>query len=150
MRRRRQSGAAIVELALLLPLLVILLLGTVHFGLVMFYYTRVDKAVHDAARYAAMRTYSDQPGDSSLYLQAVANTAATGLPTGGGAAVAPGFGAGQVLVTVDQPVAGVRPRVVTVTVNGYTIPGAMGLVTLANKPSATFPFLGRYVAPELP
>jgi Flp pilus assembly protein TadG len=148
MRRKRQAGAAIVELALLLPLLVLLLLGTVHFGLAMFYYTRVDKAVHDAARYASMRTYSDRPGDPALFVESVANTAVFGRPIGGGIAAAPGFGTGQVQVVVEQPVAGARPRVVTVTVNGFTIPGAMGAITLSAKPSAAFPFLGRYVPPE--
>lgn len=45
MRASRQSGNALVEFAVVLPLLVLLLLGTINFGYVMFYYTRVDKAV---------------------------------------------------------------------------------------------------------
>jgi len=151
MRRRRQSGAAMVELALLLPLLVLLLLGTVHFGLIMFYYTRVDKAVHDAARYASMRTYSEQGTDAGDYITAVTATAVFGNPSGDGPAAAPGLSTGSVTVSVNQATAGERPQTVTVTVNAYSIPGAMGTVSLANKPSATFPFLGRYIPPiELP
>lgn len=148
MRRNRQSGAAIVELALLLPLLVLLLLGTVHFGLAMFYYTRVDKAVHDAARYASMRTYSERGSDSADYVTAVQNTAVFGRPDAVGAPVAPGFETWQVDVDPQPRSPGVRPRLVTVTVNGYIIPGAMGPILLSAKPSATFPFLGRYVPPE--
>lgn len=140
-----------VELALLLPLLVLLLLGTVHFGLIMFYYTRVDKAVHDAARYASMRTYSEQGDDASDYVTAVQSTAVFGDPIGAGTAVAPGLSIGQVRVDVNQDTPGARPQTVTVTVTSYSIAGAMGDVALAEKPSATFPFLGRYIPPiELP
>lgn len=151
MRRQLQSGAAMVELALLLPLLVLLLLGTANFGLIMYNYTKVDKAVHAAARYAAMRTYSEQGSDEVSYRNDVINVVTHGLPVGG-STLLPGTAVSGITVTMTPNTAGVRPRTVTVTVGSVTVNGAVwpvagGAVTLTNKPSATFPFLGRYVPP---
>lgn len=143
-----------VELALLLPLLVLLLVGTVNFGLILYNYTKVDKAVHAAARYASMRTYSQQSGDADLYAASVINSVSTGLPTGG-SSLLPGVAVSGVTVVLNPNTPGVRPNTVTVTVGSVTITGAVwpvtgGGVTLSGKPSATFPFLGRYVPPALP
>ncbi|HAX43826.1 MAG TPA: TadE/TadG family type IV pilus assembly protein [Bryobacteraceae bacterium] len=157
MRASRQSGNALVEFAVVLPLLVLLLLGTINFGYVMFYYTRVDKAVHDGARYGSMRTYSEQPGDEAHFRQAVARAVVYGTPAGGGSPVAPGLTEGNISVTRTPATAGTRPRTITVTVVNYDIPGAsMAFLpgnrraTVSGKPVATFPFLGRYVPPVLP
>lgn len=150
MKKTRQSGASIVEFAVVLPLLVLLFAGTAHFGIIIFYYTRVDKAVHDAARYAALRTYSEQPGDAGLYHSQVVNTVYYGNPAGTGAIVAPGITSSGVSVTFTRATPGVRPRTVTVSLDDYSVPGLIGDVALANKPSATFPFMGRYVPPTLP
>lgn len=147
MRKKRQSGAAMVELALLLPLLVLLLLGTVHFGLIMYNYTKVDKAVHAGARYAAMRTYSQQGTDAQTYEDSVVNVVNNGLSSGG-SSLLPGVTVTGVSVTFTPAANGVRPRTVTVSVDSLTVNGAIWPLTMTGKPSATFPFLGRYVPPS--
>ncbi len=57
-RRRSRTGAeggqAVVEFALLLPVLLILLFGTIEFGRVFLSYLVVVDAAHDAARVASL------------------------------------------------------------------------------------------------
>jgi Flp pilus assembly protein TadG len=52
----RQRGAALVELALMIPLLLILTLITTEFGRAMYEYNLITKSVRDAARYLSMQT----------------------------------------------------------------------------------------------
>lgn len=147
MRKKRQFEAAMVDLALLLPLLVLLLLGTINFGLILYNYTKVDKAVDAGARYAAMRTYSQQGTDAQTYVNSVVNVVNNGLSSGG-SSLLPGVSVSGVSVTFTPAVNGVRPRTVTVSVNSFTVNGTIWPLTMTGKPSATFPFLGRYVPPS--
>lgn len=54
--RRRQNGAAAVELALILPVLLLLILTLLFIGMVFWHYTVVAKASQDAARYLSSIT----------------------------------------------------------------------------------------------
>lgn len=49
--RRRQRGAAAVEAALLMPILVVLLVFPLLLGRIFWHYAVIQKAAHDAARY---------------------------------------------------------------------------------------------------
>lgn len=51
--RRRQGGVAAVEMAIILPFLVMLLAFPLFFSRVLWHYTVAQKAAHDAARYFA-------------------------------------------------------------------------------------------------
>lgn len=53
-RRRRQRGAAAVEFALILPLLLIMLLGIIDFGLYFFNDLQLTHVARDAARYLSV------------------------------------------------------------------------------------------------
>lgn len=146
MMKKRQSGAAMVELAFILPLLVILLMGTVHFGLVMYRYIQVDKAIHDGARYAGMRTLSLQPGDEGAFELAVKRKVVYGSPTATSGANVPGLtNVSQVEFDYEVDATTGIPRLVRVWVNGWTVNGVLGNVNFAGKPAASFPFLGRFV-----
>jgi Flp pilus assembly protein TadG len=46
----RQRGVAAVEFAILVPLLLILLTAPLYIGRVLWHYTVIHKAAHDAAR----------------------------------------------------------------------------------------------------
>lgn len=52
-RQKRQFGIAAVELALVLPVLVLLMTGALLGGRLFWHYTVAQKAAHDAARYMA-------------------------------------------------------------------------------------------------
>src|SRR5688500_16041731 len=59
-RLRQQQGTAMVELALVLPILVVLCLGIVDFGRAMNYWNDVNQIAADGARFAAVNR---NPGD---------------------------------------------------------------------------------------
>jgi hypothetical protein len=88
-RGRRQRGAAAVELALTLPVLMILLGYIVFYGRVLYNYEVAQKAAHDAARYlssaAAVNMRSTaQVGNEVAVTQAIANAELAGLNPGPG------------------------------------------------------------------
>lgn len=53
-RTEREGGQTLVEFALLLPLLLLLLFGTIAFGRIFFAYLEVVEIAHDAARVASL------------------------------------------------------------------------------------------------
>ena len=53
-RRHPESGASIVEFALLMPLLILLLMGLIEFGYLLGEYNEVRHGAHEAARLAAV------------------------------------------------------------------------------------------------
>lgn len=52
--RERQSGAAMIEFALVLPLLLVLLMGIIDFGLYFYNDLQLTHVARDAARYASV------------------------------------------------------------------------------------------------
>jgi len=52
--KKREEGQALVEFALVLPILLILLLGIVEFGQIYFSYILTQSASRDAARYGSV------------------------------------------------------------------------------------------------
>lgn len=58
--RQRQQGLAIVEFAIVLPLLLVLLLATAEFGRALYQYNTLTKAVRDGARYLSENIYVGQ------------------------------------------------------------------------------------------
>lgn len=59
-RRRTARGQALVELALVLPLLVLFLGGIMVFGTAVFYQQQISNAAREAARYAAIHSTTAQ------------------------------------------------------------------------------------------
>ncbi|SDL41996.1 TadE/TadG family type IV pilus assembly protein [Aliiruegeria lutimaris] len=53
--RRDESGATLVEFALVLALFLLIYFGTIDFGRLAFHYVTAEKAMHSAARLAAVR-----------------------------------------------------------------------------------------------
>lgn len=58
-RKRPMAGQTMVELALIMPLLVMFLIGIVTFGIGVFYQQQLNNAVRVAARYAAIHSATD-------------------------------------------------------------------------------------------
>jgi Flp pilus assembly protein TadG len=151
-RQRRGSGQSLVEVALLLPLLGVLLIGLVEFGLILYAHVQVANAAREAARagslyrstrYSTISNYTNPPNCASgidgwslmqTMQQAIAYRALNnqGCPTSGGAVLYTSLGALD-----PQP----APATWTVTINdsngllpqsgsAMPVPGTRSTVTL--------------------
>jgi Flp pilus assembly protein TadG len=124
---RRLEGAAALEFALVLPLLVILLFGIIDFGYLMFVVSTMNNAAREGARRGAVDGNATTASSSAqLAAQDYLNAAGLGAscrincPTANAVFTAPaGTTAGNVTVTVTLP----QPR----GISGFTynvLPGA--------------------------
>jgi hypothetical protein len=113
-RQNRQRGVAIVEFALILPLLLLLTMTVTEFGRALYQYDILAKSVRDAARYLSVQTPGTHTTEARN-LVVYGNTAGTGTP----------LALGLTLANVPVPTwqaAGTGPFINTVTVriSGYT------------------------------
>ena len=162
--KHANHGGAIVEFTIVLPLLLTLLLGTMHFGYIFYVYNVLEKSVRDGARYASMRTYG--AACAGQFITDVRNTVAFGVQTGQSTPVVPaGNPAFAAAANVDvkcsfdgtlpatatcSTTTNVPPVAVTVRIVSFNVPGTFNTVTLNGKPRATFPYLGRFIPPSIP
>jgi Flp pilus assembly protein TadG len=149
-QKRRRKGSAILEFTLAMPMLVLLFSGTWAFGHGFYVYNELHKAVHAAARHASVRTYdSINSTPSSGFATAVAELAvygSTGVENGAPVEpIAPGLTTAHVTLTVTW--ANGVPAAMTVAINGYPIDAMFTTFTMSGKPSATFPYMGRWAPP---
>ncbi|WP_426393112.1 TadE/TadG family type IV pilus assembly protein [Variovorax sp. R-27] len=126
---RTQHGAALVELALITPLLLLLTFITTEFGRAMYEYNAVVKSTRDAVRYLSVQT----PGThvtEARNLIVYGNTAGTGAPLARGLSLS-NVPAGSCCTWQS---AGANPIITTVTVrvSSYTFhslfPSVIGVV----------------------
>ena len=101
---RAQRGLAMVELALTLPLLVLLMLTFAEFGRMLFQYNSMEQASRDAGRYVASQAWNSTLGTVQLSTALIAqtrNVAVYGVPANpnGYPAAAPGLTTGNVTVS---------------------------------------------------
>ena len=136
-----RRGSALVEFCLGSGLLMATFAGTFHFGYTFLQYNRLQSAVVQAARYAALIPYdSASTTPSANFLTAVRNVALYGSPTAGANATIADVAATNIVLTVTF--ANGVPSTMAVAINGYTIDTPFSSSTLANKPQATFPYQG--------
>jgi Flp pilus assembly protein TadG len=110
--KTKQSGVALVEFALVLPLLLIITLITTEFGRALYQYNTLTKSVRDAVRYLSVQT----PGtniDQAKNLVVFGSLSNTGTPLAIGLAktqvpdpVWQANGTGPVINTVTIKIAG--------------------------------------------
>jgi len=94
--RRRQRGVALVELALVLPLLLAVCFAVTEFGRAIYTYNTLAKSARDAARYLTTQTN----GSSAAWTTA-RRLVAYGNPAGTGTALVPGLTAANMATLVD-------------------------------------------------
>ena len=125
----QERGAALIELALIMPLLLLLTFITTEFGRAMYEYNSVVKATRDAVRYLSVQT----PGThitEARNLMVYGNTAGTGTPLARGLSLT-NVPAGS---CCTWQTVGANPIINTVTVRitSYTFhslfPSVMGIV----------------------
>jgi Flp pilus assembly protein TadG len=99
---RYMRGIATVELAIALPVLLLLLTATVEVGRLLSEYDTLTKSVRNAARYLAANALQGTTGVVSITPQvqgATANLAVTGNVNGTGPALLPGLVSANISVT---------------------------------------------------
>jgi hypothetical protein len=104
-----ERGSPLAELALVLPLLLVMVFGTLEFANILYQQQVITKGVQEAARFAARNpslnaTVACPPasGGWASAASAAANVAATGSAAGG-TLILPNFAAADVVVTVECP-----------------------------------------------
>lgn len=128
--RRDESGVQLLELALVLPILLLLFGAVAEFGRYFYEYTTVAKAARVGARYLATKSVisgKDYVGDAKKIV-VYGNIAGTGSP------VLPGLGLNNVDVQYQGGVAGV-PDTVTVKIINYKHASVFDLGKMLKKPS---------------
>jgi Flp pilus assembly protein TadG len=126
---RTQHGAALVELALITPLLLLLTFITTEFGRAMYEYNAVVKSTRDAVRYLSVQTPNTHVNEARNLI-VYGNTAGTGTPLARGLSLS-NVPAGS---CCTWQAAGAAPIITTVTVrvSSYTFhsmfPSVIGVV----------------------
>lgn len=119
--KTRQSGVAIVEFALILPLLLLLTMITTEFGRAIYQYNTIVKSLRGAARYLSVQTPSTPLTPNTVAITEATNLVVFGNVSGTGSAMVPGLTVGNVAAPTWQTT-GSNPLIntVTITVTGYT------------------------------
>jgi hypothetical protein len=128
----RQKGVAMVEFALVLPLLLILTFITTEYSRALYQYNVLTKSVRDAARYLSIQPPGTQVAQAK-------NLVVYGNLSGSGSPLA----LGMTLAKVNDPVwalKGAAPVIntVTITVSGYTFSPLFASVFGINFGTITF------------
>jgi Flp pilus assembly protein TadG len=84
----REDGQALVEFALVLPVLVLILFGMIHFGKAFNYWNDATHLTATAARFAAVNRKPDPSSAASLQTQIRAQADTSELRSGGTSSVA--------------------------------------------------------------
>jgi len=103
----RQAGAAMVEFAILLPLMIVLVFGITEMGRAIYQQNTLSKAVASGARYMSRSTQSvnadcTQAAQWGASINNAANLVAFGNQAGNGNALLPDLNAGDVSFTLEQ------------------------------------------------
>ena len=112
--KTRQKGTAIVEFALILPLLLLLTMITTEFGRAIYQYNTIVKSLRNTTRYLSLQTPNTKITEAK-------NLVVFGNIAGTGPALVPGLTLAQVATPTWQTI-GSAPLINTVkiTVTGYT------------------------------
>jgi hypothetical protein len=169
-RLRQQTGGAVLETAMWVPILVLLLVGMVQIAKVTFTYYTLRKTLYTAARYAATQQGVDFCNAADPAVVAAINLALTGNSTdsGGTDPILPLLTADMISLNIERldPTSGVpgpcdcsvtgcdtnagggEPDFVVASIpNGYTVTPVIPGVTLPSgpislKPTVRVPFGG--------
>jgi Flp pilus assembly protein TadG len=128
--RRDEQGVQLLELAVVLPILVLLFAAVAEFGRYFYEYTTLAKGSRVAARYLISKSVN-----STTNYQAIAkNLVVYGNTTGTGSPIVSGLTTANVSITYQGGTASI-PETVTVSITGYTHSPVFNLGALLKKPS---------------
>ena len=148
--RRKQSGHAMIELAVSAAVMVSCLSGTFTFGYTFYVYNQLVTAVGNGARYAAQRTYrATSDAELEKGRTAIRNMVIYGdaKPTNL-TPVVPGLRPDQVEVEWVKDEIG-APSAVRIAIHNYPVNAVFKTIMLDGRPGVEFPYVGRYAPGEL-
>ena len=151
MRRNRQRGHAMIELAVSAGVMVACLAGTVQFGYTFYIYNQLVTAVGNGGRYAAMRTFrASGSSDIEKGKAAIRNMVVYGdaRPPLGTLPQVLNLKPEQVQVDWVMDESGARPAAVNVAIADYTVDAVFGIFRFTGRPAVEYPFVGRYAPTE--
>jgi Flp pilus assembly protein TadG len=125
---REECGAQLVELAIVLPIFLMLFGAAAEFGRYFYEYTTLDKAVRAGSRYLA--TAAVNAGEDAK----AKNIIVYGNPTGTGPPIVQGLTVANVTITRNGGVP-VLPQTVTVQISGFKHQPVFDLGKLIKVPS---------------
>ncbi|AMO24448.1 TadE/TadG family type IV pilus assembly protein [Ramlibacter solisilvae] len=113
--QKNQRGAALLELAFVIPILLVITFIVTEFGRAIYQYSALTKSVRDAARYLSIQTPNTKVTEAQ-------NLVVYGTTTAGSTPLVTGLT--TAMVSANWPIAptGTNPPIYTVTVqiSGYT------------------------------
>ncbi len=134
-----------VEFALGFGLLLPLFVGVSQFGYNFYVYNMLQTAVRNGARYASLAAY-DEPNGNDFHAR-IKRMTVYGDPDAPPSAtpLLAGLSTDKVVVTEEKN--GVMPVRITVRLNNFALSGPFGSITLQNKPSCRFDYMGQLLSP---
>lgn len=140
MNRRRQSGHAMIELAVSAAVMVTCIAGTFQFGYTFYVYNQLVTAVGNGGRYAAVRTYHAREIDKDK--QAIRNIVVYGDPQPAPDARPVVAGLTPDLIDVNWTVESGSPSAVSIAIRDFSIDAVFGKFAFHNRPGVEFPYVG--------
>jgi Flp pilus assembly protein TadG len=138
-RNRRESGNAVLEFAIAVPLLWACFAGVFQMGYAFFVYNALMTSVANAAGLGAKMDYD--LASTGAFNSALKNMVVFGDTTAGTSSLVPGLTTENVTVTVTQ--AGSMPTAITVAIQNYSVDAVFTRFTFSGKPRATVSYMGR-------
>jgi Flp pilus assembly protein TadG len=129
--RPGQRGVAAVELAIILPLMLLIAAGIVEFARAFWYYNALDKASRDAARYVSMLSATDR-ADAAKVAAAFTTAKSLAVTEANGANVNPVVASSNIDIT-----SAICPS----ATGNYDCVGVR-VVDFSFLPGTLFPFVG--------
>ena len=126
--RRDDSGIQLVELAIVMPVFLLLFAATAEFGRFFYEYTTVAKAARVGSRYLISAAVNSAQDTAAKNLVVYGNAAGTGSP------ILSGLTTGNVVITRQGGVP-VLPQTVTVQIVGFKHQPLFDLGRMINSPS---------------
>jgi Flp pilus assembly protein TadG len=147
-RSEQEKGAELLEFAFVLPLLLLICLGTIEFGRAYYTYNILAKALRDGARYAATSTTTSTGTLDSNAITKTKNLVVYGNVAGSGPKIIPDLQTSQ--VNVVQNVVTATEQYTTVSA-AYPYSPLFSLIissTLTLRPSVKMQFIGKITFPS--
>lgn len=148
-RRSQERGQSLIEFAMVLPILLLLAIGTIEFGRAYYHYNTLSKAVRQAARYMSCHAYNSAEQTNA------ANMAIYGNAAGSGSPCLPGLTASNIAITPrgGGTTEATPPAWIKVSITGYTFQSLVRVIPIsaALTPGVEMRYVGEnalYTAPN--